>query len=58
MKAKFISIGVVILLLVLGLMQISRVVRDRQTYRQMAIDSIAKSLAGPQTLAGPLIHRA
>ena len=58
MKAKLISIAVVSLLLVLGLMQISAVVQDRQTYRQMAIDSIAQSLAGPQTLTGPLIHRA
>ena len=58
MKAKLISIAVVILLLVVGLMQISGVVRDRQAYRQMAIESIAKSLAGPQTLTGPLIHRA
>ncbi len=58
MKAKLISIAVVILLLVLALMQISGVVHDRQTYRQMAIDGIARSLAGPQTLTGPLIHRA
>jgi inner membrane protein len=46
------------LLLVLALMQISAVVQDRQTHRQAAINSIAQSLAGPQTLTGPLIHRA
>ena len=58
MKAKLISIALVILLLVLGLMQISGVVHDRQMYRQLTVDGIAKSLAGPQTLTGPLIHRA
>ena len=58
MKAKLISMAVVTLLLVLALMQISAVVQDRQTHRRAAIDSIAQSLAGPQTLTGPLIHRA
>lgn len=58
MKVKLVSIALVLLLLVAGLMQISGVVRDRQTYRQIAIESVAKSLAGPQTLTGPLIHRA
>jgi inner membrane protein len=48
----------VVVLLVLALFQISGVVHDRQTYRQIAIQSVAQSLAGPQTLTGPLIHRA
>lgn len=58
MKVKLVSIALVMLLLVVGLMQISGVVQDRQMYRQIAIESVAKSLAGPQTLTGPLIHRA
>lgn len=58
MKAKLISIAAVVLLLFVALMQISGVVRDRQAYRQLVVDGIAKSLAGPQTLTGPLIHRA
>lgn len=58
MKAKLISIAVVVLLLVVALMQISGVVQDRQNYRQIAIQSVAKSLAGPQTLTGPLVYRA
>lgn len=58
MKAKLISIALVWLLLLAALMQISGVVHDRQTYRQIAVESVARSLAGPQTLTGPLIHMA
>ncbi|MGH8034902.1 MAG: inner membrane CreD family protein, partial [Lysobacterales bacterium] len=58
MKSKLVSIALVLMLLVAALMQISGVVHDRQTYRQIAIQSVAQSLAGAQTLTGPLIHRA
>ncbi|WP_421953454.1 cell envelope integrity protein CreD [Polaromonas sp.] len=58
MKAKLISIALVLVLLVAALMQISGVVHDRQTYRKVAIESVANSLAGAQTLTGPLIHMA
>eukprot|EP01031_Cornospumella_fuschlensis_P015904 gene15904-19429_t len=58
MKYKFASIGLVLILLVVALLQISGVVHDRQNYRRIAIQSVAQSLAGPQTLTGPLIHRA
>ncbi len=58
MKAKLISISMVLVLLVVALMLVSGVVHDRQNYRQVVIDGVAKSLAGPQTLTGPLIHRA
>jgi inner membrane protein len=58
MKQKVAALALVIVLLVLALLQISDVVHDRQSYRQIAIQSIAQSLAGPQTLTGPLIHRA
>ncbi len=58
MKIKILSITLVVVLLLAALMQISGVVRDRQTYRAIAVQSVAKSLAGPQTLTDPLIHRA
>jgi inner membrane protein len=57
-KAKIISVSVVLILLVVALMQVSGVVQDRQNYRQVAIDGVASSLAGAQTLTGPLVHRA
>ncbi len=58
MKAKLISISAVLVLLVLALMQVSGVVHDRQNYRQVAIDGVAGSLAGAQTLIGPVVQRA
>lgn len=58
MKYKFAALGLVVLLLVVALMKISDVVQDRQSYRNVAIQSVAQSLAGPQTLIGPLIHMA
>ena len=58
MKQKIAALALVIVLLVVALMKISDVVHDRQAYRQIAIQSVAQSLAGPQTLTGPLIHRA
>jgi len=58
MKQKVAALALVIVLLVVALMKISDVVHDRQNYRQIAIQSVAQSLAGPQTLTGPLIHRA
>ncbi|MEO8386917.1 MAG: cell envelope integrity protein CreD [Polaromonas sp.] len=58
MKQKLFALALVLVLLVLALFQIGGVVHDRQTYRQIAIHGVAQSLAGPQTLTGPLIHRA
>jgi inner membrane protein len=58
MKQKIAALALVIVLLVVALMKISDVVHDRQAYRQIAIQSVAQSLAGSQTLTGPLIHRA
>ncbi|WCM93478.1 cell envelope integrity protein CreD [Acidovorax sp. NCPPB 2350] len=48
----------VTLLLLFGLGQIEDVVRDRQHYRAEAARSVAQSLAGPQTLLGPMLHSA
>ncbi|ABE42200.1 cell envelope integrity protein CreD [Polaromonas sp. JS666] len=58
MKQKFAALALVLILLVLALLKISDVVQDRQNHRQIAIQSVAQSLAGPQTLTGPLIHMA
>jgi inner membrane protein len=58
MKQKIAALALVIVLLVVALLKISDVVHDRQSYRQIAIQGIAQSLAGSQTLTGPLIHRA
>ena len=56
MKSKLISLAAVMALLVLALVQISGVVSDRLSHRSVAIASVASSLAGDQTLVGPLIH--
>ena len=58
MKTKIASVALVLLLLVAGLLMIGGVVQDRQANRQVAVQSVAKSLAGQQTLMGPLIHMA
>lgn len=55
-KSKFVAIAAIALLLFLALGVIHGIVNDRQNYRRAAVDSIAKSLAGEQTLVGPLIH--
>ena len=57
-KAKLMSLALVGLVLMVALWKVSAVVGDRQNYRQQAIASVARSLAGPQTLTGPLLHRA
>ena len=55
--AKFFGIAiVVVLLLLLGLSQITDVVHRRQAQRQTAVQGVAQSLAGSQTLVGPLAH--
>ncbi|MBW7833631.1 MAG: cell envelope integrity protein CreD [Simplicispira suum] len=55
---KLAALAAVVLLLLFGLGQIEDVVQDRQHYRSMTAQSVANSLAGPQTLIGPLIHSA
>ena len=57
-RGKFIGLAVVLVLLVLGLGQITDLVTQRQGQRQTAIQSVANSLAGSQTLLGPLVHMA
>lgn len=55
---KLAALLAVAVLLRIGLGQIGDVVRDRQHYRLEAVRSVAQSLAGPQTLMGPLLHSA
>ncbi len=55
---KLLSLVGVVVLLVFGLGLISGVVRDRQHYRDEATRSVTQSLAGSQTLLGPIIHSA
>ena len=57
MKQKIAALVLVLLLLVAGLMKISDIVGDRQLNRNVAVQSVVQSLAGPQTLVGPLITR-
>lgn len=53
---KLLALGGVIVLLMIGLGMIEGVVRDRQYYRSETERNVAQSLAGEQTLLGPLIH--
>lgn len=55
---KLLSLFVVIVLLLFGLGMIEDVVRDRQLYRNEAERSVVQSLAGAQSLVGPMMHRA
>lgn len=55
---KFAGLLVVAVLLLLGLAQITHLVQERQGRHQSAVDSVARSLAGSQTVLGPLVHRA
>ncbi len=55
---KLATLAAIVILLMLGLMRIESVVRDRSLHRNRATHSVAQSLAGPQTLLGPLLHMA
>ena len=55
---KLAALAAVTVLLLFGLGLIEDVVRDRLRYRSLTAQSVADSLAGPQTLMGPLIHSA
>lgn len=53
---KFAGLLLVAVLLLLGLDQITNLVHERQGRHQNAVDSVASSLAGSQTLLGPLVQ--
>ena len=55
---KLVALAAITVLLLIGLGMIEDVVRDRLRYRSLTAQSVADSLAGPQTLMGPMIHSA
>ena len=55
---KLAALAAITVLLLFGLGLVEDVVRDRQRYRSLTAQSVADSLAGPQTLMGPMIHSA
>ena len=55
---KVAGLLLVLVLLLWGLGEISGLVQERQGQRQAAVASVAQSLAGAQTLLGPVVHMA
>jgi len=55
---KLAALTAITVLLLFGLGLIEDVVRDRLRYRSITAQNVAESLAGPQTLMGPMIHSA
>lgn len=53
---KLVSLGAVGFLLFIFLIQIQGVIWERQQYRDQAIQSVSHSVAGAQTLLGPMMH--
>lgn len=58
MFGKVGGLVLVLILLLMGLGQITDLVNERQGQRSLAVQSVGKSLAGSQTLLGPLLQRA
>ena len=56
--SKVLAIGLVMFLLLLVLMRIDGLVGERRNRQIIATSGIEQSLAGAQTLLGPLLHRA
>jgi inner membrane protein len=56
MIGKVGGLVLVLILLLMGLGQITDLVNERQGQRSIAIQSVGKSLAGSQTLLGPLLQ--
>src|SRR4029077_1315682 len=52
---KAAAVGFLTLLLLIPLAMINSTISDRQSYRKQAVDSVAKSYAGPQSLLAPVI---
>ena len=55
---KWIGLALVLVLLIAGLDQVQTLVQERQEQRHAATASVAQSLAGSQTLLGPMVHMA
>ncbi len=54
---KGLALFIVIVLLLIGIGQIGSIAHERGAYRQQAIESVRKSLAGSQTIAGVVLTR-
>lgn len=52
---KAILVGFLMLLLLIPLGMINGTIAERQAYRQEAVDSVARSFAGAQTVVGPVL---
>jgi inner membrane protein len=55
---KTLSLGAVGVLLFIFLIQIQHIIYERQQYRDQAVGSVSESVAGAQTLLGPIVHMA
>jgi inner membrane protein len=55
--AKASAVGAIVLILSLVLLRIDGMVSERGAYQRQAAHSVAQSLAGTQTLVGPLLQR-
>jgi inner membrane protein len=55
MYKKILSVAAVIVLILIALNMIAGVATDRGEQRTIAVENISNSLAGPQTLFGPLL---
>ncbi len=53
---KLLALGAVIVLLAVFLQMIQGVIAERLSNRTEAIQSVSQSVAGPQTLLGPMLH--
>jgi inner membrane protein len=49
------AVGLITLLLLIPLAMINGTIAERKSYREQAVQSVAQSFAGPQTLAGPVL---
>jgi inner membrane protein len=55
---KATALFIVVVLLMIGLQLIGNIAHERAGYREQAVQSIRQSLAGPQSIAGPIATRA
>ncbi|MFM7331162.1 MAG: cell envelope integrity protein CreD [Brachymonas sp.] len=56
--SKLLTLGAVIALLAIFLQMIQGIISERLMYRNQALDGMSQTVAGPQTLLGPMLHMA
>ncbi len=54
---KLLAIGVTVMVLSMALLRIDYLVDERQRHQREAVSSVQQSLAGAQTVLGPVLHR-